>query len=154
MLRKSEKNKYLVILILFVSINYLKSQSEYDWQLVKNKSFSIAEFEYKREVKYLFKNKKWYVKYNPVSLFFGGLLYFYQKNISMIIAANCPYEVSCSNFAKECISKYGIFYGIPLAADRLTRCTRLASFDLIRGVDYNSKTNKIYDSPDEYKIKK
>ncbi len=148
MLKNLQKNKLLVFLILHCFYTY--SQNEYDIKLLENKTIYKNIYESKREVSYMFKDKKWFVKYNPISLFFGGALIVYQKYISFQIGAACPYEVNCSNFAKRCIQQYGLLYGVPLTADRLTRCTRLASFDLIKGVDFNSKTNKIYDSPDEY----
>ena len=46
-------------------------------------------------------------RYNPVSLSFSGLLFFYQKVVSTQLAANCPYEISCSNFSKKTITEYG-----------------------------------------------
>lgn len=146
------KNKFIFILI-FNTINIF-SQINSDKDLILHKDSNCFENYQVREVSYLFKDKKFIVKYNPISVFFGGLLLIYQKYISIQIAANCPYEISCSNFAKQCIQRYGLLYGIPLSADRLTRCTRLASFDLIRGVEYNSRTNKIYDNPSFYQIKK
>jgi uncharacterized protein len=117
------------------------------------KEINEPVFEKKREVTYLFAGRNAFVKYNPVSLVFGGLLYVYQRSISLQIGAACPYEVSCSAFSKQCIRQYGILKGIPLTADRLTRCTRLASFDLVRGVDYNHRTNRVYDHPDDYRFK-
>lgn len=124
-----------------------------DAELIENKNVTKPEFEYKRKVTYLFSDRNNFVKYNPLSLLFGGMLFIYQKYVSIQINANCPYEISCSAFSKQCIQKYGLLYGIPLTADRLTRCTRLASFDLIRGVEYNSRTNKIYDTPEFYCFK-
>jgi hypothetical protein len=41
-----------------------------------------------------------------------------------------------------------------LTADRLTRCTKLAGIDMVEGVDYNSRTHKIYDKPSDYQKKK
>lgn len=149
---KLSVNKYVLFLSVSIAfcINIYPQMS--DKELIANKNNINNEFEHNRKVTYLFKDKNFIVKYNPISLLFGGLLYTYQKFISVQIAANCPYEVSCSSFSKQCIEKYGLIYGIPLTADRLTRCTRLASFDLIRGVEYNSRTNKIYDYPADYSL--
>lgn len=141
------------IIVFFILLTFDISYSQQsDLELIESKNIVIKEFETTRKVTYLFKDNNWIIKYNPVSVLFGGLLYVYQKYISIQIAANCPYEVSCSAFSKQCIQRYGLLYGIPLTADRLTRCTRLASFDLIRGVEYNSRTNKIYDHPEQYKL--
>lgn len=127
------------------------SQSDTTLDLIFNKDLVQPKFEYKRKVTYLFEGKNAIVKYNPISLVFGGLLYAYQKTISVQIGANCPYEVNCSNFSKQCIRKYGLLKGIPLTADRLTRCTKLAGIDFIEGVDFNSRTLKVYDDPLDYK---
>lgn len=141
------------IIVFFILLTFDISYSQQsDVELIESKNIVIKEFETTRKVTYLFKDNNWIIKYNPVSVLFGGLLYVYQKYISIQIAANCPYEVSCSAFSKQCIQRYGLLYGIPLTADRLTRCTRLASFDLIRGVEYNSRTNKIYDPPEQYNL--
>ncbi len=140
--------------IIFVLWSKAFCQSDADLYLIKNHNNYIFAFESKRQVTYMFKDKNFLVKYNPISLVFGGLLFIYQKHISVQMGANCPYEISCSAFSKQCIKIYGLIYGIPLTADRLTRCTRLASFDLIRGVEYNSRTNKIFDHPNDYSLKK
>ncbi|MBL7909844.1 MAG: membrane protein insertion efficiency factor YidD [Bacteroidia bacterium] len=131
----------------------LFSQTKTDNDLIFEKTTFVSSFETKRQVTYLFAGKNAFVKYNPVSLVFGGLMYAYQKTISVQIGAACPYEVNCSNFSKQCIQKYGVLKGIPLTADRLTRCTKLAGIDMIEGVDFNSRTHKIYDHPNDYKAK-
>jgi putative component of membrane protein insertase Oxa1/YidC/SpoIIIJ protein YidD len=143
----------LIFIILCVVSSTLFSQTKADRDLMFEKSLQVPAFESKRQVTYLFSGRNAFVKYNPVSLVFGGLLFAYQKTISVQIGANCPYEVNCSNFSRMCIRQYGLFKGIPLTADRLTRCTRLAGFDFVKGVDYNSRTMKIYDHPDDYTFK-
>lgn len=70
-------------------------------------------------------DKNW-VKYNPVNLAFGGLLFIYQSVISSQIAADCPYEISCSNFSKQSLQEFGLIKGLALSADRVMRCTKIA----------------------------
>ena len=53
---------------------------------------------------------------------FDGALYFYQKLLSPQLDSYCHYEISCSNFAGEIISKKGVFSGVFLTADRMQRC--------------------------------
>lgn len=146
-------NKRIAVLLCILGSS-LFSQTKTDRELMFEKSQQVQAFETKRQVTYLFAGRNAFVKYNPVSLVFGGLLFAYQKTISVQIGANCPYEVNCSNFSRLCIRQYGLIKGIPLTADRLTRCTRLAGFDLVKGVDYNSRTMKIYDHPNDYTFKK
>lgn len=103
----------------------------------------------KREVKFLkTKSRNVFLRYNPISLAFGGALFFYQKVISQQIAANCPYEISCSAFSKQCIQKYGFIKGVALSADRLTRCTQFTMIDL-SPININNN-QKIIDSVETY----
>ena len=140
--------------ILFLSALSLAGFSQQsDRDLIASNNFTKPEFEYKRKVEYLFKGKNWFIKYNPVSLFFGGSMLLYQSTISVQIGANCPYEISCSAFSKQSISQYGFVKGIALTADRLTRCTKLAAIDLDEATDLNSKTHRIIDDPKNYKLK-
>lgn len=143
-------NKICCLLLLLVA-GRLCAQMPTDTDLMFAKTTSVSAFESKRQVTYLFAGKNVFVKYNPVSLVFGGLLFVYQKTISVQTGAACPYELNCSNFSRQCIRHYGLPKGILLTADRLTRCTRLAAIDMVPGVDYNSRTRRIYDHPDDYK---
>ncbi|MGZ3903545.1 MAG: membrane protein insertion efficiency factor YidD [Bacteroidia bacterium] len=143
--------KLIVLVFLFGSLADLHAQKS-DLDLLTSSNFQKPEYEYKRKVEYLFKGRNWFVKYNPVSLFFGGSMLLYQSTVSVQIGANCPYEISCSAFSKACITKYGIVKGIALSADRLTRCTRLAAIDLDDNVDWNH-SHKIIDDPKNYKLK-
>lgn len=145
----NQKNKLLLLVFVLVAFN-AKTQTRSDWNLVAGESFGDHTYEHKREVSYLFKGKNAFVKYNPVSLVFGGLLFVYQKTISVQIGAACPYEISCSSFSRECIRKYGLIKGIPLTADRLTRCNRMAMLGMVDGVDYSSRRMKIFDHPNDY----
>lgn len=142
------------LLVLFVLASFgLRSQDSTAISAAINETFEKPDLLTKRKVTYLFSGKNAFVKYNPVSLFFGGLLMFYQRGISHLIGAACPYEVNCSDFSRRCIHRYGLLKGIPLTADRLTRCTRLALIDLVPGTDYSPKRNKIFDHPDDYSRK-
>lgn len=69
-------------------------------------------------------------KYNPIRLTFVGLMYTYQRFLSAQFAAECPYEISCSNFSKAVIARYGLLKGIALSADRLMRCNEFLKYDL------------------------
>ena len=147
-------NKLFILVFFLSSLSQIKAQVKSDNDLIFSTVNYKSVYESKRNVTYLFEGKHPLVKYNPISLFFGGMLFLYQKTISVQIGAACPYEINCSQFSKQCIQKYGIWKGIPLTADRLTRCTKLAGIDMVEGVDYNSRTHKIYDKPSDYQKKK
>jgi putative component of membrane protein insertase Oxa1/YidC/SpoIIIJ protein YidD len=101
--------------------------------------------------KFLFVSEKKVLKYNPVSLAFGSLLYFYQGVVSPQISAECPYEVSCSNFGKASLKRYGLIKGLSLTAFRMMRCNRIAGSDI--HPLYINEVGKIIDDPEQYKLK-
>jgi hypothetical protein len=46
----------------------------------------------------------------------------YQRLISPALPRRCKYEPTCSRYAVEAITRYGVFRGAVLAAWRLLRC--------------------------------
>jgi hypothetical protein len=46
----------------------------------------------------------------------------YQKTVSPLIGQRCRYYPSCSEYAVQSISKFGILRGLVLAGWRLLRC--------------------------------
>lgn len=73
------------------------------------------------------KNK--FSKYNPLIYLSGGLLFIYQKIFSEQIQANCAYEVSCSEFTKKCVQKYGLVLGAFKGFNQLSECDVRAKYD-------------------------
>jgi uncharacterized protein len=51
-----------------------------------------------------------------------NLLRFYKRFISPLLPPSCIYEPSCSVYAYQAISKYGVLKGGWLALRRLLRC--------------------------------
>ena len=95
---------------------------------------------------------KAFLRYNPVYWLLNGALTGYQKVISPQISADCLYELSCSRFSRSAIQEFGIFKGVALTADRLSRCNRVAatSIELLR---INPQTGRVVDVPIMYRIK-
>lgn len=56
------------------------------------------------------------------SLPFIGLIRFYQLAISPWLGPSCRYTPTCSSYALEAFTKYGIFKGGWLALRRISRC--------------------------------
>ncbi len=106
----------------------------------------------KKKPSFLLVGKKNIVKYNPMSLLFGGMLFTYQAVISSQIAADCPYEVSCSAFSKQSILEFGLIKGLALSADRVTRCTK-SSIKQIHALRISEK-GALIDFPSYYRLKK
>ena len=139
------------ITLIFLKINCFGQNSIDEIALLKEQNFKEIKFDV-RKPSYLFSNtNNLLVKYNPVSLTFGGLLYFYQKAISPQISVDCPYEINCSNFSKKCIQHFGLLKGVSLTADRLTRCSQFTLID-IKPIDFNNK-NKIIDRIESYETR-
>ena len=144
---------YFFILLLALSLKSAEvpAQIVSDKSLLEKNNFIDKSVSKKRNVRFLFtKSTNPILRYNPVSLSLGGLMFVYQKYISVQIGANCPFEVSCSEFSKKCIQQFGLIKGMSLSADRLMRCTRLSASD-INISDINEKTGRVKDSPDYYK---
>ena len=54
--------------------------------------------------------------------FFLQLIRFYQRFMSPALPPSCIYSPTCSAYAYEAISKYGVFKGGWMAVKRLLRC--------------------------------
>lgn len=52
----------------------------------------------------------------------GGMIYFYQNIISEQIQASCSYEISCSQYLKLCIEKYGFVIGTFAGINQFGKC--------------------------------
>ena len=144
---------FLTSVFWILACSFLFSQQKLsNKDLIVKQNFRETRFETKRKVTFLLSEKKNpIVRYNPISLTFGGLLFVYQKLLSPQISNNCPYNPSCSGFSKNSILRFGLIKGIALSADRLTRCNNLAAHD-ISFLDF--KDGKIDDSPEKYRLKK
>ncbi len=55
---------------------------------------------------------------------FKGVLKFYSSIVSEQILNDCVYEYSCSEFSQGAFNEYGLFKGLVMTCDRLTRCNR------------------------------
>lgn len=52
----------------------------------------------------------------------AGLLTIYQKVVSPNLGANCRYRPTCSSYAREAISRFGVIRGGWLGMRRIGRC--------------------------------
>lgn len=51
-----------------------------------------------------------------------GFIRLYQKFISPAWPARCRFYPSCSQYALEAVERYGVCYGVILAAKRVLKC--------------------------------
>ena len=129
------------------------SQLSYsDIELIENVNMEDHAFDARRP-QFMKIGNNVLTRYNPISLLFSGSLFFYQKVISPQLQSRCPYEISCSAFSKASIEEFGIIKGIPMSADRLTRCTQFSVIDILPS-QVNPRTGQIIDHPSKYRTHK
>lgn len=51
-----------------------------------------------------------------------GLIRIYQRYVSPFTPPSCRYVPTCSQYAVESVSKYGVLKGLWLATKRISRC--------------------------------
>lgn len=144
--------RFVLSIMLLFSFSVYAQLSKEQVQLVQKVDFKDHSFD-PRKPKFLSADKGILIKYNPINLTLGGLLYFYQKIVSPQLASNCPYEISCSAFSKVSIQEFGFIKGVPLTADRLTRCTQFTMMDILPS-QINDVNGRIIDNTDKYRLKK
>jgi uncharacterized protein len=97
-----------------------------------------------------FRSERRVMRYNPMALALGGMMFIYQRFLSPQLPSECLYHPSCSSFSKSLISEYGLVVGIAATADRLMRCNRVAVFD-IHPMHLDEATGKVREEPDMYR---
>jgi putative component of membrane protein insertase Oxa1/YidC/SpoIIIJ protein YidD len=131
----------------------LDSFSGTDFILLKEKPVDEKKHIHHHDVKFMrTRSDNLLIRNNPVSLFFGGLMYVYQGVISPQLPSECLYDESCSHFSQQLIADYGLFKGIFTTSDRLMRCNRLSALD-IHPLMINEENGKVVESTDIYKFK-
>jgi putative membrane protein insertion efficiency factor len=78
---------------------------------------------------------------NEVKLAFTALIALYQQLLSTQDGARCSFSLSCSQYAKLAIERYGPIRGLLMAADRLQRCHGMGGFYYPR----DQRTGRLYD---------
>lgn len=153
-MQKSQNKTFLILLFIVSGLLFCPRLYAQNINVSEDMNFFESENQiqsHKHEREYIFKDKKnKFVKYNPLSLTLGGMLYIYQNAISQQFSSNCLYHPSCSEFSKQSIAEYGFFKGIFLSTDRLTRCNKIAALD-IHPLTKNEKTGKSEDPISLYK---
>lgn len=139
-----------VFSILIHSIAFGQVSPKSDLDLIEAKVIQMDSMPKRTKPTFGLIGKSIFSRYNPFSLLLSSSLYVYQGVMSQQIFSNCPYEMSCSNFAKQSLKEFGLFKGVALATDRLTRCNRLSSADF-HPIRFN-KNGKVEDFPSYYHL--
>jgi uncharacterized protein len=140
-------------LLIGLFSTYLRAQSPIgDIDLLKKQNKDEMASIYKPTIKFMqTRSNNIFVKYNPVRLSFGALMYFYQGFVSPQLPSQCFYHPSCSQFSKALIYDYGLVKGLFTTSDRLMRCNRLSALD-IHPMQFDESTMRVKESIDLYKI--
>ena len=64
---------------------------------------------------------------SPIKL----LITFFQQIISPVDDATCDFYPTCSGYAKQALKKHGLFIGLAMASERISREHSAAGYDLI-----------------------
>ena len=147
--------RLILLLLMGVSIQIVGKAQKTDIELVMAKPIIKAEdyAYYKRsgnDAKLMEMRKRTlFSKINPVSWLFRGAMFTYQNVISPQLSKTCPYEITCSNFSKQAIKKFGLIKGVCLSADRVMRCNRIALSE-IGMTKINRQNGSIIDPLNDY----
>lgn len=140
--------KFKIFFYIFCLISLNAQDLSFEKYFIKS-NFNVNKTYAKKKREYVFKNSNAFIKFNPISLLFGGSLFIYQNKVSPLIQFGCLYEPSCSEFARQSLKNFNMLKAILLSADRLTRCTRAASIDL--HPLFMLDNNKFFDPIEIYK---
>lgn len=137
--------------MVFVFFDSFASQPLSNTQMLESKPPVEAHQISKRDVSFMKINSdSWLLRYNPVALSLGGLMYVYQRFVSPQLPSECLYVPSCSGFSRELINDFGILGGVVLTSDRLMRCNRLAAMD-VHPILVDEKIGKVVESTQIYR---
>jgi len=116
-------------ILLFFQLNFsIKAQEtiNVNKSIIKN----IEEpFEIEKPKKRMFLNH--FEHKNPLNYIASSLLFVYQNVISEQISANCNFEISCSEYTKRAISKYGLIKGSLMGIHQLSCCHEQVKKDFV-----------------------
>lgn len=140
-----------LLFFVLISVSGFAQNFYSDIELIQKKKTQIPEKYRDRQVVFGFSDsERLWIRYNPVSVFFGSAMFVYQKYISQQISASCLYSPGCSEFSRMLIAEYGLIKGSFAAADRLMRCNSLARRDAQK-VEKERYKGRIIEKTDMYK---
>jgi putative component of membrane protein insertase Oxa1/YidC/SpoIIIJ protein YidD len=150
------RTKLLLLLVLQLIIANLSAQDyQSDLLLIGKKSLvNTNDFQYYKRAgnnaKIMESHSHSVIsKVNPLSAVLKGAMLLYQNVLSPQLSKSCAYQITCSNFSKQAIARFGIVKGMCLSADRLMRCNRIALLD-INLLDIDESTGTIIDPLTRY----
>jgi putative component of membrane protein insertase Oxa1/YidC/SpoIIIJ protein YidD len=126
----------ILILCFIGKINICSGQKT--TQSILQSHFGKNNLLVKKTKSYYHFEKKWQY-YNPISYIGATLILVYQKVISKQIQADCVYQISCSEFTRLCIQKYGLVKGSLMGLNQLSECYPNVYLEHARNIERDSK---------------
>lgn len=149
-MRKLKIRLAISLVFILTSIPAFSQLYKSDFSLLGEATFEKNQFQKQKTMFMWVRSNNVILKYNPVSLGFGALMYLYQKGLSRHFSANCLYSPSCSQYGRSLIKDYGLLEGILLSSDRVMRCNRIAAIDIPAGF-IDEKDHKVHETTDLYR---
>lgn len=145
---------FLVLLIagLVVTEAHAGGEIKPDILILKNKNPSEFDHIHQHNVRFMrSRSGSFIARNNPVSLFFGGMMFVYQKYVSPQLPSECLYTESCSHFSQSLIARYGLMKGVFATSDRLMRCNRISALD-VHPLFIDENSGRVKESVEIYKL--
>lgn len=137
--------------LLFTNFSSAASPPRTDFEMLQAKEVNENAHIHSHDVRFMrSRSGNFFLRYNPVSLAFGGLMFTYQRFVSPQLPSECLYVHNCSNFSKDLFFEYGIVKGLFSTSDRLLRCNRLSALD-IHPLFIDQSSGKVMEAVDIYK---
>jgi putative membrane protein insertion efficiency factor len=149
-MRKLKTKLAISLLFILTSVTVFSQSYKSDFSLLRETTFEKYQFQKQKTSFMWVQSSNVVLKYNPVSLGFGSLMYLYQRVLSRHFSANCLYSPSCSQYGRSLIKEYGLVEGILLSSDRVMRCNRIAAIDIPAGF-IDEKDHKVHETTDLYR---
>jgi putative component of membrane protein insertase Oxa1/YidC/SpoIIIJ protein YidD len=140
-------NNYIILVVTTFSMIASKGHAQHttDFELIQNhQQTEVVTTLAAQPV-------KWLNKVNPLYWIYRGAIGFYQKNISVQIAANCVFETTCSHYSKKLVDEFGIVGGAILSIERLSRCNRISLVETSKL--HFSENGKLKEDIEQYHFK-
>ena len=123
-----------------------------DIKILKDKNPSELDHIHQHDIRFMRSSSgNFLVRNNPVSLFFGGMMFVYQQYVSPQLPSECLYSESCSHFSQSLILRYGLLKGVIATSDRLMRCNRISALD-VHPLFIDEKSGRVQESVEIYKL--
>jgi putative component of membrane protein insertase Oxa1/YidC/SpoIIIJ protein YidD len=113
----------LVIILTLETLFVCSQQIDLKDRMVQSFLDSSKSDVIKSKRRLMFKKPDVNERVGPVKSTFAGLMFLYQNVFSEQISASCIYEISCSEYTKREIEKYGLFIGSIKGFHQLMHCT-------------------------------